>query len=159
MNTQDFIVSEKARLQSLFGQFNEGGAWMVMQDRHYAPLRFGLIDSYTVTRIAPHFDAEGDVTKTDFWLFFKEIGYEKEWHYSHTFKVVDWNQEDTYEIDLTDDRGRRYHIELIMEVSEYDMTLDWKKWRRYKAENKDLFGRVDAHMLEEHIAIAEEWPQ
>lgn len=154
---QDFIANEKIKIQTLFDGFNRDGSIMVMHEGNDTPLPFGLIDSYTVTRIAPHFDGTGNVTKTDFWLMFKSVGYNNGYHYTHTTKVVNWNQEDTYLIDLTDDRGRRYHVELIMDVTEHDYVVAWRKWQRYKAENAVEFEAIDAQILEEHIRIAEEW--
>lgn len=154
---QDFIANEKTKIQSLFDEFNRNGSVMVMREGSDTPLPFGLIDSYTVTRIAPHFDGAGRVTKTDFWLMFKSVGYNNDYQYTHTIKVVDWSQDDTYLIDLTDDRGRRYHVELIMDVSEHDYVVAWRQWQRYKSENATEFGIIDAQILEEHIRIAEEW--
>lgn len=157
MNTHDFIAAEKARLQALFDAFNADGSWMEMREGHYEPLRFGLIDGYTVTRVAPHFNAQGNVTKVDFWLLFKSAGYDESWQYSHTIKVVDWSQDDTYLLDLTDDRGRRYHIELIMDATEPADIAAWRRWQRYRSENADRFAAIDAQILAEHTAMAEGW--
>lgn len=157
MNMKDFIQNEKARLQSLFDEFNRDGSWMEVSEGEYTPLMLGLIDSYTVTRVAPHFDAEGNVTKTDFWLMWKSVGYNNGFQYTHTIKVVEWSQDDTYLIDMTDDRGRRHHVELIMDVSEPDYMVSWQKWLEYKAENKDMFEQIDVQLLDEHTIIAEEW--
>ena len=130
---------------------------MVMREGHDAPLPLGLVDSYTVTRVAPHFDAQGNVTKTDFLVMFKSVGYNNGYQYTHTIKVVGWGREDTYELDLTDDRGRHYHIELIMDVTEHYYVLDWRKWQSYKAENAAEFEIIDAQLLAEHTTIAEGW--
>jgi len=154
---RDFIASEKEKLQALFAEFNKDGSIMVMREGRDTPLPFGLIDSYTVTRIAPHFDAAGNVTTTDFWLMFKSVGYNNAYQYTHTIKVVGWSQDDTYLIDLIDDRGRRYHVELIMDATEHDYVVAWRKWQRYKAENAAEFAVIDAQILDEHIRIAEEW--
>lgn len=154
---QDFIANEKAKLQALFGEFNRDGSLMVMREGHDTPLPFGLIDSYIVTRVAPHFDSVGNVTKTDFWLMFKSVGYNNGFQYTHTIKVIEWSQDDTYLIDLTDDLGRRYHIELIMDVTEHDYVVAWRKWQRYKSENASEFVVIDAQIRDEHIRIAEEW--
>jgi len=154
---RDFIANEKEKLQALFAEFNKDGSIMVMREGRDTPLPFGLIDSYTVTRIAPHFDAAGNVTTTDFWLMFKSVGYNNGYQYTHTIKVAGWSQDDTYLIDLTDDRGRAYHIELIMDATEHDYVVAWRKWQGYKAENAAEFQIIDAQILEEHIRIAEEW--
>lgn len=53
---KDFIEQEKSRIQGLFEEFNARGSWMRMADGHGEPMRFGLIDSYIVTRVAPHLD-------------------------------------------------------------------------------------------------------
>ncbi len=154
---KEFIATEKARLQALFDEFNRDGSIIVMREGHDAPLPLGLIDSYTVTRVALHFDAVGNVTKTDFWVMFKSVGYNNGYQYTHTIKVVDWSQDDTYLIDLADDLSRRYHIELIMDATEHDHVVDWRKWQDYKAENKSEFAIIDAQLLAEHTAIAEGW--
>ena len=72
--------------------------------------------------------------------------------------MIRWSQEDTYLLDLVDDRERRFHLELIFPGQEPDLAADWKRWREYKAENREMFQRIDAQLLAEHIKIAEEWP-
>ena len=153
----DFIAEQKAKLQALFGPFNERGSWMVLTEGSMEPIRFGLIDSYIVTRVAPHFDAQGNITRTDFWLLFKSAGYDEGWQYSHTIKVVEWSQDDTYLLDMTDDRGRKYHIELIMDSTEPREVDAWKRWQQYRADNADRFAQIDAQVLEEHTKMAEDW--
>lgn len=93
----------------------------------------------------------------DFWLLFKVVGYDEDFQHAHTIKVIRWSQEDTYLIDLTDDRGRRFHVELVFPDQEPDLAADWKRWRRYKSENRDRFERVDVDLLAKHVRIAEEW--
>ena len=154
---KDFIAGEKSRLQELFDEFNSNGSWMRMSEGNDEPLEFGLMDSYTITRVAPHFDASGNVTKTDFWLLFKSAGYNNGWQYAHTIKVIDWSQDDTYLLDLADDLGRRYHVELLFPTLDIALSADWKDWQGYKADNKAMFERIDAQLLDEHIRIAEEW--
>jgi len=154
---RDFIANEKARLQRLFDEFNTKGSWMEMREGNDEPLGFGLIDSYMITRVAPHFDAVGSVTKTDLWLLFKSAGYNNGWQYAHTIKVVDWSQEDGYLIDLMDDRGRKFHVELLFPTQDVEMVADWEDWQLYKSENKAVFEQIDADLLEEHTRIAEEW--
>ena len=154
---KEFIASEKTRLQTLFDEFNRDGSIMVMREGHDAPLPLGLVDSYIVMRVAPSFDAAGNITKTDFWVMFKSVGYNNGCQYAHTIKIVGWGREDTYELDLTDDLGRRYHIELIMDVTEHDDVVDWRAWQNYKGENPAEFEIIDAQILAEHTAIAEGW--
>jgi hypothetical protein len=141
---KEFIEKEKARLQALIEPGRE-------------PVRLELIDSYTLTRVAPHFDAGGELKRVDFWLLFKAVGYDEGFQHAHTVKVVRWSQEDTYLIDLTDDRGWRFHVELVFPDQEPDLAADWRRWRWYKSENRDRFERIDADLLAEHVRIAEEW--
>lgn len=154
---REFITEEKSKLQALFEEFNQDGSLVVMREGNDTPLPFGLIDSYTVTRVAPHFDAAGNVIKTDFWVMFKSVGYNNGFQYTHTIKVVEYGREDTFELDLADDRGRRYHIELIMDATEHNYVVAWGTWQRYKAENRSEFDAIDAQLLEEHTKLAEEW--
>ncbi len=153
----EIITELKARLQGLFEKFNSQGSWTEMNEDKHEALGFGLIDSYTVTRVAPHFDAAGNITSTDFWLLFKSAGYNNGWQYAHTIKVIAWHQDDTYMLDVTDDRSRRYHIELLCPNQDLALLADWKNWQKYKAANAILFEQIDAQLLEEHIAMAEGW--
>jgi hypothetical protein len=120
-------------------------------------VRLGIVDSYTIIRVAPHFDAEGEVKRVDFWLLFKTVGYDEGFQHAHTVKVVGWSQGDTYLLDLVDDRNRKYHIELIFPDQEPELASDWSSWRRYKMRNRDRFSLIDADLMTEHRQIAEEW--
>lgn len=42
-------------------------------------------------------------------------------------------------VDLTDDRRRRMHLELIEPVFEKDYAVDWKRWQPYKVRNAEIF--------------------
>ncbi len=106
--------------------------------------------------MTPHFDAGGGLKRVDFWLLFKAIGYDEGFRHAHTVKVVRWSQEDTYLIDLTDDRGRRFHVELVFPDQEPDPASDCRSWRRYKSENRDRSERINADLLAEHVRISEE---
>ena len=154
----ELIDQEKNRLQALFEPFHQGGSWMTLSEGRQEAIPLGVIDSYTVTRVAPHFDARGTVTRVDFWLFFRTLGYDEGFQHAHTVKVVRCSQRDTYLLDLVDDRGRRFHIELIFPEQEPDLAADWNQWREYKAANRERFERIDAELLAEHIEIAESWP-
>ena len=157
-----FIEDEKKRLQGLLRLFNERGSRMAVFGEDKVRLFDELVDSVVVTRIAPHFNAQGNHTHSDFWLLWKSVGYNNGWQYAHTVKIVKVQVRDTLEdswliVDLTDDQGRRLHVELIEPVIEKDYAADWKRWQDYKTENAEMFARVDADLLEEHLRIAEEW--
>ena len=130
---------------------------MTLAEKGRTPVRVGLVDGFTVTRVAPHFDAVGEVTRVDFWLLLRMLGYDEGFQHIHTVKVVSWSQNDTYLLDLLDDRDRRFHIELIFPDQEPDQAADWKRWSGYKAGSRDRFERIDAELLTEHTRIAEEW--
>ena len=154
---KEFIEKEKARLQSLFEPFNTGGSWMTLADKGRTPVRLGIVDRFIVTRVAPQFDAGGNVTRIGFWLLIRLSGYDEGFQHAHTIKVVSWLQDDTYLLDLFDDRDRRFHFELIFPDQESNEAADWKRWRDYKAGSRDRFERIDAELLTEHTRIAEEW--
>lgn len=120
---------------------------MTLAQDGYETINLGLQDSYIVTRV------EG----SDFWLFHKEAGYNNGFQYSHTMRVISWSQEDTYLLDLVDDMGRRFHIELIFPELEPDLADTWNYWQAYRAANRQLFEQIDAQLLEEHLRIAETW--
>lgn len=159
---KEFIEQERQRLQGLLRLFNERGSRMGVYGEDGKRILGDLVDSFTVTRLAPHFDAQGNHTGADFWLLWKSVGYDNGWQYAHTVKIVQVRVRDTLEdcwliVDLTDDQGRRFHVELIEPVIEKDYAADWRDWQDYKAKNTEMFARIDAEMLEEHLRIAEEW--
>ena len=143
----ELVKQERTRLQALFDPFNQGGSWMTLAEGREKPMRLGIMEGYRVTRVAPQFDTGGNVTHVDFWLFHKALGYHEGFQHAHTIKVLRWSQEDTYLLDLVDDRGRRFHIELILPELEPDMVADWNRWQAYKAENREMFERVDRELL------------
>ena len=159
---KEFIEQEKQRLEGLLRLFNERGSRMEVYGEDGKRILGDLVDSFTVTRLAPHFDAQGNHTGSDFWLLWKSVGYDNGWQYAHTVKIVQVRVRDTLEdcwliVDLTDDQGRRFHVELIEPVIEKDYAADWRDWQDYKAKNTEMFARIDAQLLEEHLRIAEGW--
>ncbi|MCY4091430.1 MAG: hypothetical protein OXF62_11480 [Caldilineaceae bacterium] len=141
------MSAETERLQALFEPFNKHGAFMTLAEGDEDPLYLDLVDSFIVTRAA------GGA----FWLFHKMIGYNNGWQHAHTIKVVSWSQDDTYLLDLVDDRGRRFHIEQIMPATEPAQVEEWRRWRAYRRRYKEGFARVDAQLLAQHVAIALGW--
>jgi len=154
---REFIEAEMDKIRGVFEPFNTRGSWMKFRDQGEDWIRLGLVDGFTVTRVAPHFDASGEVKKVDFWLLFKMAGYDEGFQHAHTVKVVEWSQQDTYLIDMTDDRGREYHVELIFPDLEPDLAADWRGWQKYKTSIADRIARIDEELLAEHVQIAEDW--
>lgn len=155
---KEFIERETARLQSMFDRMNAEGARITVFKEDGERLFGDLMDSVRVTRIAPSFDTQGVVTRTEFWLLWKSVGYDAGFQYAHTVKVVRCRVVDPgIELDLTDDRGRRHLLELIEPCQEAEWARDWKRWQEYRAENRERFQEIDRDLLAEHIRIAEEW--
>lgn len=167
---KEFLQAEKARLQAQFNLLNTRGSWMEIKGDDGKVFIKTLVDSYTVTRIAPSFDPQGNLNKTDFWLLWKSAGYNNGFQYSHTIKVVkvfvDDTLDDTFQgrqikawivADLTDDRQRLHHIELIEPTQDREYAQDWCEWQSFKVDNAERFARIDAEILKEHLKIAEEW--
>jgi hypothetical protein len=155
---KDFIRQETARLQALFDRLNAEGARITVFGEDGGRLCGDLVDSLRVTRIAPFFDTRGTVTRTDFWLLWKSVGYDEGFQYAHTIKVVKCHVQDPgIEIELADDQGRRHLLELIEPHQEAEWARDWKRWQQYREENRERFEEIDRQLLAEHIRIAEEW--
>ena len=164
---KSFIEQEIAAIQSKFMLCNENGSQIhCFED---GTLLFStMADSFTVIRLAPHFAPDGTYTGADFWLFWKEIGYQEGFQYAHTIKVVHHeiddilvdahNQSESWlSAELTDDRGRRYRIEVIEPVSEPDFARRWREWQKFRESNAALFAGIDPVLLDEHLKIAGEW--
>lgn len=154
----DLVRIECHKLQNLFAPFNSKGAWMsVDMIDGQKPIDFGLMDSFVPIRVLPYVDKSGDVTSVVFWLLFKSAGYNNGWQYSHTKKMVSWIQDDTYELDLVDDDGWKYHIELIFPELDPGMKKLWDDWQKYKRSRAQYFKEIDRNILRDHVDIANNW--
>lgn len=167
---KEVIAQEKARIQNLFRLFNQNGCRMQVREHGGENFIDTIVAEWIVTRIAPRFDSTGRITRVDFWVLWKELGYTESRRCCHTTKVIGVDVDDTLpaEIDdqtvdawliveLTDTRGRIHHVEMIEPVTDPDHAADWKQWTKYRADNPDLFKRVDESVLQEHLEMAEEW--
>lgn len=156
---REVFENEKAKLQGLFDWPNRDGSWLRVENPRGEPLRLGLVDSFSVTRIAPEISAAGEIRRVAFWLMWKSAGYDEGPQFVHTVKVLEWRQEDPNELDFRDDRGWWHHVEGLVPPHEPEYVADWRRWQRYKAENRERFELLDASLLEEHVRLAEEWGQ
>ncbi len=158
MNEKDLVRREKDRLQKYFDPFNEKGSTLSIKmpgDRE--PLVLGIYDSYIVTRVVPFLNKKnGEIARTVFWLFFKSLGYDAGFQYCHTKKMVGLTQEDSYELDLKDDGGIEYHIELIFPELEPELAMAWLDWKEYKKDRHAWFAEADPQIKERHLQIARE---
>lgn len=150
-------MSDKATMQNVFEPFNKNGSWMTIQFDNFNPIDLGIIDSYTVTRVKNYADRKGNITQTEFWLLIKCLGYQEGPQYSHTINVKDWNQEDGFNMDLLDDRRRKFRIEMIFPDQDTERFTDYMKWMDFKDKNKNLFPNTDKLILETHTLIARGW--
>ncbi len=150
-------MSEKARIQSLFDPFNAKGSWITLHKPGYDPADLGLVDSYTVTRVLSQRGRRRNKNKTEFWLLFKSVGYQENFHFSHTIKVVDLQQDDGWNMDLTDDRQRVFHIDMIYPEFDVDEYEQWMRWKGYRKEREDFFELVDKDILTTHTLMARKW--
>lgn len=167
---ENIIAEEKARIQRQLHWFNERGCRLLIRERGGETFIDTITAELTVTRIAPNFDASGKIIRTDFWLLWKELGYQEGFNYSHTIKVVNVSVDDTLTaqsagaeinawliVELTDDLDRIYKLEMIEPVSEPAHAKQWEAWLAFRKNNRDLFQRIDSEILAEHIKIAEDW--
>lgn len=141
------MSAQTERLQALFDPFNEAGAFITLAEDGGEPIMLDLVDSFLVTRAA------GEA----FWLFFKMVGYNNGPGHAHTIKVVSWAQDDTWLLDLVDDRRRRFHVEQIMPETEPELVEMWRRWRAYRKRHAAGFAPVDEDLLSEHVEIALNW--
>lgn len=154
---KDQVEQERSRLQAMLDRAHAEGSYLRLMAKGDDAVDFGLVDSYLVTRVAPVFSANGDTRKVDFWLFWKNAGYDLGFQYAHTIKVVAWKQDDPWEIDLVDDQGERFHVEGLVPPEEPVYVAEWARWQKYKAGDLERFAEIDAALLDEHLRIAEEW--
>lgn len=136
-------------VQALFAPFNENGSWMELRQENSEPIKFGLIDSWTVTRV------DGN----EFWLMFHEIGYQLEWQYTHTIKVVNWRQDDSYMLELIDDRERTFYTEMLVEGTKRDLHTAWAEWQHEKSQQPAVFANAHDSLLATHTEFAARWPK
>lgn len=165
----NIINAEKARYQRLLTLFNTRGSSMEVRDKDGVFVKT-LVDSFTILKVEPFFDLNGNINKSNFWLLWKSLGYDEGFQYSHTTKIVDVLVDDSLMIadekgkfkawlivELTDDRERIHHIELILPIQQPEYVTDWKNWQSYKQMNAEKFKAIDEQILQEHLRIAEDW--
>ena len=120
-------------------------------------MKMGLVDSFIVTRVNPDFDANGNMKEwTDFWVMLKLVGYDAEYRFTHTHKIVRLHWDEPYLLWLWDDIGRRLEIEIVhsCEAENYPR---WQKWLKYRERNAARLQRSAEGLLAEHTEIAEGW--
>lgn len=167
---KEFIEQEKKRIQKGLRFFNSDGAVMtISMDKEYIEdegMRIRAhLDSITILRVALHFDAKGNHTKTDFWMMWKPIGYPEEWRHCHLAKIIDWRVEEDFangswiEVRLKDDLNREYLIQAICASVESEKAEYWKKWQQYRKENASWLDELDARQLKEFTEMAENWEE
>lgn len=128
---------------------NRYGSIMKAVGEDGVPLFTTMIDSFT-----PEGD-DGDAML----VFWKEVGYQNGPQFSHTGRFtsieVDDSLEDKHDgeqwliIDMEDEKGRKYHVEMLDKVTNADECEKWKKWTKYKAKNAALFAKIDQAMLDQ----------
>ena len=164
-------MSDIARYQAMFDQFNEQGCTSTLYQDAASPLLLpfsersaadharyhelqratlplGLWDSRIVTRAEPHV----------FWVMHKSCGYNNGWQYTHTSKIAHWSWYEPYILDLIDHMGRCIRItRLIPSRANEKLIAAWERWQRYRKRKRKMFERIDAAFLKEHTAFAENW--
>lgn len=151
---------ELVRIQTIFDQFTKAGSWLIWTnfnppDDPQPTLDFGVIDGWEVLRVK-----EIKNGKFVFWLHFRIPGFQEEGYYAHTILVKRWNQEDDFEMDLTDSEGRTYHIEHFAADCDPEWRVNqWKWWTGYVNEHREIIGRARRSVRKEHIQIADSWTE
>jgi hypothetical protein len=146
-------LKEQARLQKIFDEFTKAGSWLIWTNYDSESLDFGVIDEWEVTRVL-----EVKQGKFYFWLHFRIPGFQEEDHYAHTLLITSMNQDDGFEMDLTDSEDRRYHIEhLVGGVDPEYRVKQWERWSKFVVDNQGMVQKARASVRAEHLEIANEW--
>ncbi len=153
------LEAEKARLQEEFRLFNEQGATITIFEDDGERILKDQIDSLLVTRVAPCRDRSVSSDPMDFWLLWRPIGYQSGERFWHTAKIVRWSRpggDDFAEIDLYDDQGRHYNVDLMEPNIEADLFALRCAWLDFKKEHPEQFV-ADEQMMAYHVEMAEHW--
>lgn len=167
---KEFLDKIKAGLQDQLVLMNSDGSRLSVREGEARPFISTIAVESTVTRVAPRFSASGEYQRSDFWLLWKEIGYQEGLRFAHSIKVIDIRVDDSKSVlkgdatidawlavELTDDLGRIHRLEVIEPFSEPEQAADWKAWLKFRSKNKEMFARLDAQIAEEHAKIVEAW--
>lgn len=102
-----------------------------------------------------------------FWLLWKPTGYLEKPELSQTIKVVDhlvntYLEDEVYGVQwltvtLEDDSGKLYLVEIIEPFCDPEAHRKWRKWLRYRKDNKERCETIDAELMEQHKLIADTW--
>lgn len=116
-----------------------------------------IVDSMIITR------KESD----NLWLFWKAAGYDQGQQYAHTIKITNLTIDDSVNdkdsgkqwvsLIFSDDKGRRYTLEMILPSLFPQEYKHWVKWTKYRNEHQKGFRATDERLLKEHQEIADTW--
>jgi hypothetical protein len=138
--SEDTVLAEAERI---FAPFNERGG-IRLTDTDGAEFDLGIADSFIPVRAVPGAGGGWDV-----WVLWKELGYTTEMRHGHTVRLTGLAGHGTT-LDLTEDNGRKYRITLDADPAR------WQEWQRFKKDNRALYDRREANMLDyaRHVAGA-----
>jgi len=90
-------------------------------------------------------------------ILWKEVGYNNGGHCHHFARITNIEVDDSLDdkhdgeqwliIDMEDEEGRKYHVEMLDDVTNFNECEKWKVWNKYKAKNAELFKRIDAAII------------
>ena len=141
------MICSIEKIQALFEPFDRSGSTLTHSGGGHDPTLLDIIDGNIVTRVS------GD----QFWIHFKAMGYHCGFHHAHSDKILDWSQDDTWQLDPVHDQGRQLHIEPIFPEIEEAVGANWQKWQEYKSKNRKRIETDRRGVTDLSCTVSENW--
>jgi hypothetical protein len=136
------------KLQKKLRLINENGSILTITFEDGFGLRI-MIDRFIVL------DSE---TENEAKIMFRMVGYDNGGpQHIKIFDFTDIVPEDPVnegeedeqwvEFDMTDDQGRKYRVEMLLDIIDPAGVKTWKKWKEYRAVNAEFFQKIDSDMI------------
>ncbi len=88
------------------------------------------------------------------------LGYQDDPRGVHTHKIVRWSSEDpSMDVDLIDDRGRRWHVESLVPGQDILAMAQCQEWLAYQAVHAERLAVIDAAARQLQVDKMETWPE
>ncbi|OQA86906.1 MAG: hypothetical protein BWY28_02194 [bacterium ADurb.Bin236] len=147
------LEEAKQQMQGKIDRIAEPGAVVVVDLGGSDFVRI-LVDRFEILFARPVFGADGAVAAHCYWAVCFEVGFDMGGpQHVRIFKMENIREERPDLFLFRDQRGYDCFIESV-DVIDEDRKADFKRWREYKAKNKEAFERLYGEFTEEAMEMA-----
>ena len=110
-----------------------------------------ILDSVELVRYNPHLDADGEITRVDFWLLWMPAWFDQ--MKPHVIKCFSVEAPDSYIRDFKAEKGT-LHLEVIEPIQEAVAAELWAKWQKARKRELEYYEELKARNIRGAKGIA-----